>query len=135
MRIDTGAGPARFTLRRVVERRAEDVRRRVAAEATDAYAGEVLLIVPGGARHWTDLTHIGRWVGDGLPEGCRRGLWRAEVRLSRREGEFLKAVDGAVELGVRLGVLLPHDAAGIVAYAENGVRMAAFPASLRTPGA
>lgn len=123
----------KFVLRRVAERRPDDLRRRVAAEAADAYAGEVRLVVPGGGRLWTDLLSIERWNGEGLPEECRRGLWREEERRLGREGEFLKAVDDAVDLGIRLGVLLPHDAAGIIAYAENGARMAALPASLRKP--
>lgn len=131
MRIEAAAGAPRFVLRRVVARRPDELRRRVGAEAVDAYAGELVLVVPDRGRLWTDLTLFGRWDGDGLPEESRRGLWRAEERRLRLEGQFLKVIDDAVELGFRLGVLLPHDAAGIVAYAENGVRMAVLPASLR----
>lgn len=132
MRIELAAGASRFVLRRLVVRRPDQLRRRVLAEAADAYAGELVLIVPGGSRLWTDLTLFEQWDGGGLPEESRRGLWRAEERRSRLEGRFLKAVDGAVKLGLRLGVLLPHDASSIVAHAENGVQMAALPASLRS---
>jgi hypothetical protein len=106
----------------------------VAVEALEAFNGELMLVTPAGARHWTDLTRVAVWCGEGVPDECRRGLWRGEERHLRRTGAFMSAVDGAVEFGVRTGVLLPHDAALIVAHAEEAVRLASLPAALRSGG-
>ncbi|MDQ2762361.1 MAG: hypothetical protein M3Y22_02355 [Pseudomonadota bacterium] len=120
-----------LVIRRVRARRRADLRTLVARLAFGAFAGEVRLIAPGGSVFWTDLVRIDRWQTADLPEECTNGLWRGEERYVARRGAMMRAIDVAVTSAVRSGILLSHDAAGILALASTAAHRARLPPSQR----